>query len=169
MNILILTNSYAPVLGGLQTVVQNLAVDLARRGHAVEVVTNRYPRSLPAREDLDGIRITRLLFLKPSFHFSKQGRFDLFLASFWFYKVGRLWLARRTARFRPDTVNVHYPLSQIPFVLALRRRRSFRLVVSLHGDELLPHVREKRDNALLRELLRDADAVTACSTWLLEP
>ncbi|MFH1633730.1 MAG: glycosyltransferase family 4 protein [Chloroflexota bacterium] len=168
MRVLLIPSSYPPVLGGLQTVSHNLARGLTRLGHTVRVITNRYPRSLPAGEQMDQVPIRRLLFLKPSFAHLKQRRLDLLLASFWFYPATLLELKRLMKRFRPEVVNVHYPLSQIPFILALRQRYRFRLVVSLHGDDLLPWVRNGTDNPGLRAILLQADAVTACSQWLLD-
>lgn len=163
-----LSNSYPPVLGGLQTAAHHLSKGLRCNRHEVLVVTNRYPRSLPKKEVLDGVPIRRLLFLKPNSHHLRQFRLDLFLASFWFYPATFVELERLMKRFRPDIVNIHYPLSQIPYVLSLRQRCQFCLVVSLHGDDILPWVHGKRDSVPLRTILRQADAVTACSNWLLE-
>lgn len=47
MRVLILANSYPPVLGGLQTVAHTLAQQLLQAGHGVQIVPQRYPRSLP--------------------------------------------------------------------------------------------------------------------------
>jgi len=144
-----------------------VARGLMRRGHRIEVVTNRYPRSLPPRETLSGVPVRRFLFLRPDFTFLGRGRPDLFLASLYYYPVVLRRLTALAKGFRPDVVNVHYPLGQIPFVLRLRRCFDFRLVVSLHGDELLEPMRRGIDDPRLRAILREADAVTACSRWLL--
>jgi glycogen(starch) synthase len=84
--------------------------------------------------------------------------------------------------FQPDVVNVHFPDAQIPIVLWLRRRRTFRLIVSLHGHEILRWFKplggrsDASETGLQRRiseyreltgLLRSAGAVTACSRWLL--
>ena len=196
MRILLLPSSYPPILGGLQTVVHRLAQGLIQRGHNVQVVTQRYPRSLPAWEVLDGVPVRRWLFLTPDIGHLRQGRPDLFLASFYFFPITLLHLTWLMHTFRPDVINVHFPDSQIPFVLWLLRRFPCRLVVSLHGDEieryfaqgLKPEVpgSESEDGALmrngkrgrsvghrqwavnrLRSLLQVADAVTACSGYLL--
>ena len=53
MKVLLFPASYAPVVGGLQTVAQSLAKNLRLRGHEVRVVTNRYPRSLRPHEEID--------------------------------------------------------------------------------------------------------------------
>lgn len=168
MRILLFSNSYPPALGGLQTVAHQLATGLAGRGHAVRVLANRYPLSLPARERMDGIPVQRDLFLVPSADELRRFRPDLFLVYGFFYLVALLQLTALMRSFRPDVVNIHYPLRQTPFVLWLKRRYRFRLVVSLHGGEVLPFAMQGTDQERLRELLRQADAVTACSRWLME-
>jgi glycosyltransferase involved in cell wall biosynthesis len=84
---------------------------------------------------------------------------------------------RLVRSFRPDVVNVHFPDAQIPFVLWLRRRWDFRLVVSLHGNDveqavpgtLRPSSGPRKGRSLpVGAILREADAVTACSRYLLD-
>ncbi len=164
MRILLVPSTYHPILGGVQTVAHNLAQNLIKSGHEVQVVTNRYPRSLPAREIIDGIPVRRLLFLSPDVNSLRRGRADLLLASFYFYPSSLRRLGELMRHFRPDVVNVHFPDHQNRFVLALRRRFEFRLVVSLHGDEIERLVTARG----LQAMLREADAVTACSRHLLE-
>ena len=179
MRILLVPNSYHPILGGVQTVTHNLAQNLLKSGHEVQVVTNRYPRMLPALETMDGICVRRLLFLAPQSNSLQRGRADLFLASFYFYPSS-LWRLRNLMRtFRPEIVNVHFPDHQINFVLALRQRFEFRLIVSLHGHEVervaLSNSVETRKATKhsaaaqgLQLILQEADAVTACSQDLLD-
>jgi len=183
MRLLLLTASYPPILGGLQTVAHTLAQRL-QHGHDVRVVTNRYPRSLPAQDVLDGVSVQRWLFLTPDAEDLCRGRPDLFLASCYFYPSTLIRLLRLMQTFRPEVVNVHFPDSQLPFVLWLRRRFAFRLVVSLHGHEVerwfepetdmiadQPNAgRRGRGAAIsrLRSILQEADAITACSRYLLD-
>jgi glycosyltransferase involved in cell wall biosynthesis len=179
MRILLFPSTYHPILGGVQTVTHNLAQNLLKSGHQVQVVTNRYPRSLPAREIMDGISVRRLLFLTPDMNTLQRGRADLFLASFYFYPSS-LWRLRNLVHtFRPDVVNVHFPDHQIDFVLALRQRFGFRLIVSLHGHEIERVALSNSEKGCkapkhsveaqgLQLILREADAVTACSQHLLD-
>src|SRR5260370_22964692 len=103
-SILIVSSSYAPVVGGVQTVSHNLAKQLISSGHNVRVVTNRYPVALPAKEIIDGVRIDRLLFLSPGFHYLRRRRPDLFGASL-FYGPQSLSKLRKVMRdFRPEVV-----------------------------------------------------------------
>ncbi|HJZ95056.1 MAG TPA: glycosyltransferase family 4 protein, partial [Candidatus Solibacter sp.] len=177
MRILLIPSSYHPCLGGVQTVAHSLAKELMRRKHEVHVVTNRYPRSLPTAEVVGGVSVRRWLFLKPQVWTLRQ-RPDLFVASFYFCPHTVLGLARLVRRFRPDVINVHFPDSQVPFVLWLQRRFPFRLVVSLHGHEIERWFSDTNQSSArgseppqlrrLRSILRDADAVTACSQYLLD-
>lgn len=177
MRILLMPSSYPPVLGGLQTMVHTLGQYLVQEGHEVQVVTNCYPRYLPSREMLEGVLVHRWLFLTPDIEHLHRRRPDLLLASFYFYPTTLFHLFRLMRVFRPEVVNVHFPLHQIPFVLWLRQRFKFRLVVSLHGDEIeryfvqdsMPNIQplRRRSRNRIVQILREADAVTACSKYLL--
>jgi glycogen(starch) synthase len=178
MRILLLPASYAPVVGGLQTVAQALARSFKREGHEVRVVTNRYPVALPAKEIIDGVRVDRLVFLSPDFDYLRRLRPDLFGASLFYGPQSHSRLKKVMQDFRPDVVNVHFPDHQIPFILKLRREFAFRLVVSLHGhdverlgSEQVSDNGDKRDSggsrAQLESILREADAITACSRHIL--
>jgi glycosyltransferase involved in cell wall biosynthesis len=177
MRVLLLPSSYPPVLGGLQTVAHMLAQHLGQRGHGVRVVTNRYPRSLPDHELRDGVPVSRWHFLRPNSGYLRSGRPELFLASLYYQPSTYFRLSRLMQTFLPDVMNVHFPDAQIPFVLGLRRRFGFRLVVSLHGHEIErftgpddsgPRRAMHDPDCGMKKLLREADAVTACSRHLLE-
>jgi glycosyltransferase involved in cell wall biosynthesis len=56
----ILTETYAPVVGGGEVQAETLATGLRRRGWKVLVVTRRSDRSLPRRESRDGVEVHRL-------------------------------------------------------------------------------------------------------------
>src|SRR6185295_3382708 len=99
MRILLLPASYAPVVGGLQTVVQALARALDQKGHEVLVVTNKYPRRLSKREQIDGINVRRLHFLNPRLDDVKRSRLDLFLAALYFSPATRFQLRRIVQSF----------------------------------------------------------------------
>lgn len=178
MRILLLASSYSPRLGGLQTAVGALAGKWHKMGHDVHVVTQRYPRQLSAHEEIEGVPVWRRTFLTPDTAQLKRGRPDLFLAGLYYRTATRHWLDRHVQEFQPQVVNMHFPDAQIPFVLSLKKRFPFRLVVSLHGHDILRwfddegglisthHGDKKLDR--LRSVLREADAVTACSGYLLE-
>lgn len=170
--ILIFSSSYLPVLGGVQTAAHNVAKQLVARGHEVRVVTNRYPIALAAHETIDGVRIDRLIMLKPRLDQLRRGRPDLLLASLWFAPQTHLRLMNLFKKFQPEVVNVHFPDHQIEAVNKLRNRFNFRLVVSLHGHDVERFANGNQNGSLtrslrLRRLLQTADAVTAVSQDLL--
>ena len=172
MRVLILSSTYAPRIGGLENVTHNLAKQLIEEGHDVRVITNRYPRSLSEEEVIENVPVKRLLFLSPQFAFLQRGRFDLLGASLYFYPRTLFYLKKFIKKFMPEVINLHFPDSQIPFVLKLRRQFKFRLVVSLHGDEVERFFdpnrkRDKHGLNNLCEILSQADVVTTCSNYLL--
>lgn len=183
MRILLLPNSYPPRLGGLETVSHTLAQQLIGGGHQVQVITQRHPRTLPAQETIDGIPVQRWLLLEPDVADLQRGRPDLFFASLLLRPLARWRMARQFRILPPEVVNVHFPDHQTPLVLWLRKRHPFRLVVSLHGHEVLRWFHKddpstssgqrrrgtnnQRELGQLRGILQEADAVTACSGWLL--
>lgn len=60
MRILTALTYYRPHVSGLTIYVERLARALARRGHAVTVLTSQYLRGLPLREQLHGVRVVRV-------------------------------------------------------------------------------------------------------------
>lgn len=168
MRILIMTASYAPVLGGLQTVTGQLAHGLQALGHEVRVVTNRFPRTLPESETIGGVPVQRKLFVWP--RRAQWPRPHLWLESMWLHSGTLQWLCALVDEWQPDVINVHFPDGQIPYLLHLREQYTGRVVVSLHGDEVMRYFdRIPRVKATdLSELLGMADAVTACSRDLLQ-
>ena len=70
-------------------------------------------------------------------------------------------LARRLRAERPDIVNVHFPMGQSAYFALLRPFLGYRLVLSLHGSDLLEPVGPVR--RVLGALLRRADAVVVVS------
>ena len=174
MRILLFPASYPPVLGGLQTVSEALAKKLMERNNTVKVVTNRYPRSLVQYEEIKGISVHRILLLTTDLKYIKNKRPDLFFSSLIFQPLAMQQLRRIFQLFQPEVVNVHFPDAQVPFILKLRKQFPFRLVVSLHGHEVerwFDHNANSnllKQKLLLQQILRSADAVTACSEYLLK-
>jgi len=60
MRILVVLTYYRPHTSGLTIYAERLAKALARRGHAVTVMTSQYDHSLPREEAVDGARILRV-------------------------------------------------------------------------------------------------------------
>jgi glycosyltransferase involved in cell wall biosynthesis len=84
--IALVTHRYAPAIGGVERVVEQLARGLARRGIAVEVITTDPTRQLPMLEQRDGVLVRR---------------FPTLANDSTYYVAPRLaaWLKRNAARF----------------------------------------------------------------------
>jgi glycosyltransferase involved in cell wall biosynthesis len=176
MRILLLAQSYAPRMGGLETVVQALARQLSADGHRVSILTNRYPRSLPDYEVINDIPVHREVFLTPRMRHLQDRRFDVWFASLAYRSAIRARMKKIFQEFRPHVVNFHFPDHMIPFVRMMRKRYSFRLVVSVHGNDVMRFSQVGNTMGYeygpgnlraLSTLFRDAEAITACSPFLL--
>ncbi len=167
-SILLIVSSYAPNLGGLQGVTRTLARELHGRGFPVSVVTQRYPRTLQAHEEIDGVSVQRLFFLTPQPADLRRGRIDLFLAGLFYFPLTLVGLIMRIASEKPDVVNLHFAGAPTLFVLIAHWVLHFKLVVSLHGDDIEGLAQHGAFHRwITRKILQNADAVTACSHHLL--
>lgn len=169
MKILLVISSYLPNIGGLQSVTSSLAEELAQRGHQVSIITHRYPRTFPASETIHGIPVTRWFFLVPRWMLLQNKRLDLFLAAIFYFPLTFVRLVSRIVQSKPDVVNLHFVGAPALFLLFARRLMRFRLIVSLHGDDVegMP-ARNRFDRWIFCAIVRRADVVTACSNYLVE-
>lgn len=136
MKVLLLTQSYLPVMGGLQQIVHDLARGLAANGDSVQVAAKRYPIALRAQEQIDTIPVQRLFFFSPGRSDLRQGRVDLFGFSLMVAPFVRRQMARLVQQFAPDVIHFHYPQHLIPFVWPVIKHSPTRLIVSFHGVEI---------------------------------
>jgi len=112
MKIAILSQSYYPRFGGVTENVHNTAIELARRGHQVTIVTSHFPQQDPATRTPEGVEIVRI------------GRNLLvpFNGAFVDFTVG--WrlehqLRRQFDAGRYDIVHIHNPIAPSLPLLAL--------------------------------------------------
>jgi glycogen synthase len=168
VKILLLSSSYLPRIGGLERVVHELARQFQRRGHIVHVLTNRYPWSLPSKEVIEGVSVTRLFFLLPHWRQLRIGRLDLFLAGIAVAPVTAVRLCVHIVSMKPDVVNLHYLGDPAAFILFARWLLRFRLVVSFHGADVEIEPRRSSFNRWLFErTIRAAERITFCSRALM--
>ncbi|MCX7928083.1 MAG: glycosyltransferase family 4 protein [Patescibacteria group bacterium] len=67
MNIIFVTRLYSPHLGGVEKVVENLAVNLVKRNHKVCVITSKHDLNLPDSELIKGVQIIRIWYPRVKF------------------------------------------------------------------------------------------------------
>ena len=151
MQILVILTYYAPHWTGLTAHAVRAAEGLAARGHAVTVLTTRHDPALPRREVLNGVRVIRLW---PVARLSRG-----MLAPAFVPVAARLVPAH-------DVVQIHTPLPEAPLIAALCRRHDRPLVMTHHGDIVMPRgagnrLLERAAFTLLRLAGERADVVTA--------
>jgi glycogen(starch) synthase len=165
LRIVLSPSAYYPHVGGIEELTRQLAVTLKSRGHEVSVLTNRWPEGVLHSEVLDGVSVTRLLFPLPRARPQAAARFVL--------SAPRAVLALTThiRRHRPDVVHVIGAGPQSAYLGVLAPLMRVRLIFTAQGEltfdaqGIFRHSISLR--AGLRQMLRNADAVTACSAYAL--
>ena len=169
MRILIISPRYLPHRGGLESVVYHLAHEFRQRGHTVQIITSRYPRTLPPTEEIDGVHVTRLHFLLPDLKYFRNFRFELWLAGIWYFFDTERALRRFINEFQPDVVNNHYLNEAAEFTGRSLAGRSPAIpwVISLHGGDVEGEPLLGRTNKVrFSKASRQASELTACSNYL---
>ncbi|MFC7594484.1 glycosyltransferase family 4 protein [Terrabacter sp. GCM10028922] len=161
----LVTSSYHPHLGGVESHVRHVARELHGAGTEVEVWTVDRGEHLGVAE-LDGTVVRHLPTPLPA----RSGRA---LASF-AVSAPRAWHAWRAASraFRPDLLHVQCFGPNGVYAAALARRSGIPLVLSSHGETFMDDHDAFGTSALMREGLRrtiaGAAATTGCSEQVLD-
>lgn len=166
MNVAIFASAFHPHLGGVEELCRQLAHELARRGHGVIILTNRWPRSLPSCEAFEGLPIYRQPFRRPEG--SLKSRLSYALTH------GRIQreVARILRHHAVDTLHVQCVSTNAFYALKAKHALRLPLVVTLQGELTMDATALFQRSAQARETLRDAmtqaDIVTACSAKTLD-
>lgn len=166
MNILLVTPFFTPQTGGVATYLEDLRHFLGRRGHHVIVLrpgeSDAIVRCPMNRDD----KVYEFYMRGPWF---PEAPFWGILATGLFFIPTLFRLARFLKQQRIDLVCAEYPLPYMMYFILLRRWSRFKLLVGLHGDDVLSlHLLSKLDQAVVRTLVRQSDWVLAHSSSLLE-
>jgi len=164
MNILLVPSSYAPNIGGVEEMTRGLARELQARGQQVQVITGRWPASLPERDERDGVPVCRLHFETPARHPVSIARFACR------FGVTLRQLVHEAQEFNTDIIHVHClgPNTLYAALAAAILRKPLFLTThgefqgddtGLRGSFFMRHVH--------RWALRRAAWVTACSQFTL--
>jgi glycosyltransferase involved in cell wall biosynthesis len=167
MRIALLPSAFAPSIGGVEVLTEQLARQLLQNGHEVEVWTARSPGdALPVLDSVDGLRVRRFVFFLPGLRPRAIARFPGLATS----TMRRLQGACR--EFEPDVMHVQCFSGNGAYATALSRFHRVPLVVSLQGETLMDDTDIYVRSALLRTALRlgliQAAAVTGCSQFVLD-
>ena len=168
---LLWTSSFFPRVGGLENASKEYALHMKKQGWDVQIITNRYPRSLPGQECLDGIKIFRYFFFHSPLTYIRNRRPDLFFAWLIMKPVTLFKLLIHFFRTRPDMVNLHFPDQQLFECYLLKLMFRFKLIISLHGNEVerMDDLNKKSIRCYFyNKLFYSAEFITGCSQYLLD-
>jgi glycosyltransferase involved in cell wall biosynthesis len=165
MNVLLFPSAYHPSLGGVEELSRQLAMELARQGHGVAVMANRWPRDLPRVERLDGIDVHRLPLRTRGAGWKSEVSYRL-TSSLVQRDVTRLVRAHRA-----DVVHVICVWPGVTYALDACAAIGVPVVTTLQGELTMDanKLYEKSESArgVLRRALSESLAVTACSEHTL--
>ena len=162
MRIVLITDLFLPNVGGVESVVYNLAKGFTDKGHNVTVIAAKTPHDLPSYELISGIDVYRFYFILPALRLK---------SIFGFFTLGimaNIKLLCLLKRLKPEIVNAHFIYSNGPYTLLSKKLLNYPLIVSVHGNDVqqFPH-ESKICKWILKNLLNSADFVTGCSRSLL--
>lgn len=166
MKIALFPSAFHPNLGGVEELTRQLAHALRRREHHVTIITQRWPRDLPAYEEFEGLPLHRVAFAG-----APQG-----------WNAGALkaraqWNSRRgaaeaeTARILCETgadlVHIQCAGPNAYYAHHAARELNLPLILSAQGELTMDatglYQKSGWMRGVLREILRDAAQITACS------
>lgn len=119
MNIAYISPRFAPDVGGVETVVAQLATRVAAAGHHVEVLTQAHDRRLPRVDVIDAVTVRRFAVPAPSQHYA-------FAPGLWTY------LTRAARRY--DVLHAHNYHALPSLGAALMNRRPLVFSPHYHGS-----------------------------------
>jgi glycosyltransferase involved in cell wall biosynthesis len=161
MNIAIFPSAFHPHFGGVEELARQLAHQLMRSGHAPCIFTNRWPKSLPAFEDFEGLPVHRHTFRVP------ERDWRQLLTSLLFTGATLRSLEGRLHARRPDVIHLQCVSSNSYYAVRMRRRLKLPFVVTLQGELTMDagglFQKSKFAQGLLRSALDEAHVITACS------
>ena len=166
MNVAIFASAFHPSLGGVEELVRQLAHEYRRQGMQVIVLVNRWPRSLPAEEEIEGIPVYRLAMRMPEYNLRVRLNYALG------YPFVRARMLRILRRHRIDLIHVQCVSGNGHYAAIAARALHIPLIVTAQGERTMDaeRVYEKSPflNSVLRRLIKEADQITACSRDTLE-
>ena len=164
MTVVLFASAFHPHVGGVEELCRQLALEFRRRGVGVAVLTNRWPRDLPAHEVVDGTDVHRLAMRVPAEGVKAKVSYALTAGGVRREMMGLL------RDLRPDVLHVQCVSCNATYALVAQQRMAsgeMPLVVTLQGELTMDATRLFQRAAwakwTLRQSLERADAITACS------
>jgi len=165
MNVLLVV-PWDEEFGGVASVVGNLAIQLQKCGHQVWFLHPGESHKLRAKTTKWNFPGYELNLRNPIVPGRPVKSFLGFCFYLW-HTLRQLYTLHRQHNI--DIVNIHYPISNGVYFTILRRLLKFKLVLSVHGADLLPKgIPEDSYPGALRLLMNSADWLVAPSQSTLE-
>lgn len=169
MNILILSTTYYPFIGGIEQVVHNLSLNLQQLGHQVVIVSERKPLRLPAHEIIEGLPIYRFPFTAAGL--SIKGSLSYPFMFHWVVQQIR----RLVEKYSIDLIHLQGVSRNAAYAIGVGQRTNTPLIATFQGVEVHSVVRGSIPQRLLRwqrywieRILTTAVTVTTCSHALAQ-
>lgn len=165
MNILLVTPFFTPQTGGVATYLEDLRRFLGQRGHQVYVLRTGDARNIQRCSVSKDEHVYEFYFRGPWVSEAPiKG-----LIAFVLYFVPTLWKLVRFIRAKGiQLVSLEYPLGFMLYFPLLRRWTSIKLVVGLHGDDVLSLGKlPAYEQGIVTRLICRADWVLAHSSSLM--
>lgn len=161
MNVAIFASAFYPHIGGVEELVRQLAREFKRRGISTVILTNRWPRSLSRYELYEGVPVYRLAMRTPWPGF--KARFTHLLT----HALIRRQMIGILRKHEIELLHVQCVSGNGYYALAASRALGLPLVVTTQGERTMDATqlfqRSEFMRRTLRELMGEADYVTACS------
>jgi glycosyltransferase involved in cell wall biosynthesis len=165
-SVALFASAYAPHVGGVEELSKRIALELRNRGSDTVVITNRYPRTLPADEVRDGVPVHRERFRFPEPRPRHLAGWAVGTAA------TRRGVRAAMSLHGSEIVHVQCVSSNGYYALRAARHARLPLVVSLQGELTMDADRLYQRSAMMRRtwrrLLDAADVVTGCSQQVID-
>jgi glycogen synthase len=165
-SVAIFASSFAPHLGGVEELSRRLAAEQRRRGLDSIVITNRYPKTLPRDERIDGIPVYRERFRVPEPRPRHLAGWAIGTAA------TRRGILTALRAHRTDVLHVQCVSSNGYYAMHAARRTGLPLVVTMQGELSMDANGAYQRSAFLRAtwraLLDRASLVTGCSQHVID-
>ncbi|MCW2616782.1 MAG: putative glycosyltransferase, group 1 [Frankiales bacterium] len=162
----VFASAFHPHIGGVEELVRQLVAEQARRAMQPVVVTNHFPKTLPAVEMVEGTPVLRHVFRVPEPNWRQLGG--------WAVHSGRTQrsIAKQLRERGTDVVHVQCVSSNGRYARTAARSLDVPLVVTMQGelsmDASAVYARSSQMRATWRACLNDAAVITGCSQYVLD-
>ena len=165
MKIALFPSAFHPNLGGVEELTRQLAHALRRRDYQIVIVTQRWPRDLPAYEEFENLPVHRVAFARAP---QGVGLRALKARAQWKRRCleAESETARILSRANADLVHVQCAGPNAFYAWSAARQLKLPLVLSAQGELTMDATGLYQSNwmrGVLREICRDAAQITACS------